>query len=394
MIPVTSPGRRALLGVLAPAVLAASSPAVQQQVCYTDEIPLAPTNWVRTFTLPKFDPDLGLLVGIRFTLSAEAQGTASVESLDGAPTTVNSAFMAELTLTRPDLSVIVVTTPVANFTDNLSSFDGVIDFAGTSGRMHQGILTADSDTANSPPPRSDLPIFTGPPGNPGTIDLPVFARGISTATGSGNLITQFQTSASSQVEVCYFFELDCNANGIPDSQDVDLGNSPDGNGDGIPDECQPSTSSVCEGDGAANGGLDCPCGNNGNPGEGCDNGTGSGGLLSASGTPSLANDSLVLTASQIPNTAPGYFFYSPVLANGGNGAPFGQGLRCLDFAVRVRKSDGGGTIPSGAMPPLSVVIGATPGSTSYFQYWYRNATGPCPAMSANTTNAVMVVWGL
>lgn len=387
-------GRRSLLLGGALALLAAELPALQQQICFSDDVPLQPTNWNSSVTVSKFDPDLGILVGIVFTLNGTAQGSAAVESLDGTPTTVNTAFQAELTLTRPDLTTIVVTTPLATFTDNLTAFDGIIDFGGTSGITHAGIITSDTDIVNSPPPPGDLALFTGPGGAPGTITLPLSARGISNASGSGNLITQFLTSATGELTVCYLYELDCNGNGIPDSEDILLGGMPDGNNDGIPDECQPRTTSICEGDGSANGGLDCPCGNNGNPGEGCDNGSGSGGLLTASGTPSVSNDTLSLTASQIPGNSPGFFFYSTTLSGSGAGQPFGNGLSCLSIGLRVKKVDGGGTIPFGAMPPLSTLLGISPGDTTYFQYLYRNPGGPCLGLGVNATNAIQVVWGL
>ncbi|NJN69523.1 MAG: hypothetical protein HC801_04020 [Nitrospira sp.] len=60
----------------------------------------------------------------------------------------------------------------------------------------------------------------------------------------------------------------------------------------------------------------------------------------------------------------------------------------------VLKQDGGGTIPMGGSPPLSVLLNIQPGVTNYFQYWYRNPFGPCPGLSANTTNGVCVTWGL
>src|SRR5262249_6597217 len=114
-------------------------------------------------------------------------------------------FQATLTLTRPDLSVIVVTVPLANFNDSLTAFDGTIDFGGTSGVTHPGINAMASNSATSPPPASDITLFTGPAGNPGTIVLPIRGWGTSFASGSGNVITQFMTAASANVQVCYTY---------------------------------------------------------------------------------------------------------------------------------------------------------------------------------------------
>jgi hypothetical protein len=128
---------------------------------------------------------------------------------------VNIQFSSTMTLTRPDNSVIVIVIPLANFSDPLSAFDGIIDFAGTSGVTHNGINATQSNSATSPPPLSDLILFTGLPGNPGTITLPVSAAGSSVASGPGNVISQFSQQAQASVEVCYTFQPNIPPSFIP-----------------------------------------------------------------------------------------------------------------------------------------------------------------------------------
>ncbi len=180
--------------------------AQTQQVCFTDSFPLTNTNWNGSVTIPKFDAGLGTLTQIDFMLTGNIQGSAAVESLDTSATVVQLQFQATLTLTRPDLSVIVVTVPLANFNDSLAAFDGTIDFAGPSGASHPGINASQSNSATSPPPASDIALFTGPAGNPGTIVLPLTGLGTSFASGSGNVITQFMTAAAADVQVCYTYQ--------------------------------------------------------------------------------------------------------------------------------------------------------------------------------------------
>ncbi len=388
--------RQAILG--ASVLVAGTSLALaggSNQVCATDTIQLQTTNWSASATVPKFDPALGVLQSVSFELRGDVLGSAAIESLDAQPSTVTTDYQAALTLTRPDNSLIVVSIPTQQFVDNLSAFDGVADFAGTSGVTHGNISTSKTEFVTSSS-ALDLALFTGTSGNPGSIVLPISAAGSSNASGSGNLITQFLTDAGASVTVCYSYMLDCNDNGVDDAVDVSQGNSNDNDGDGIPDECQPGTRSFCEGDGAQNGGIDCPCQNNGGPGEGCENGTGVGGLLTATGVPSLSNDTLVLTATQIPQTSPGFFFHgsSGGQAVAGGGVPFASGINCLTNPIPIRKVNFGGTIPQGNMPPLSVFVGVSPGDTTQFQYWYRNVGGPCLDGSANTTNGIEVTWGL
>jgi len=192
---------RTSFAALALAASAITASAQTQTVCFTDAVPLQPTNWTSTVSIPKFNPNLGTLQSISFQLTGNVQGTARAESLDAGPTIVNTSFSANITLTRPDLTPLVVTLPLANFSDSFTAYDGVLDFAGASGTTHAGINVTDTQSQVSPPPVSDLALFTGA----GNIILPVTANGASIATGAGNLITQFQTDAAAGVQVCYVY---------------------------------------------------------------------------------------------------------------------------------------------------------------------------------------------
>lgn len=220
----------AALATIDAQAIAGAGPVMSTQ-CFSASVPLQSTNWNGTMTFPKFDPALGQLVSIDFTLNGHIEGQVREESLDGSPSVISTNFQAQITLTRPDTSVIVVTIPIANFMDSLTAFDGTLDFGGSSGVTHSNITANASNGATSPPPLSDLVLFTGPAGMPGTISLPVMASGTSTASGSGNLITQFTTSASASCDVCYHYVNNppdftvCNGNlmasvGVPFSTQV------------------------------------------------------------------------------------------------------------------------------------------------------------------------------
>jgi hypothetical protein len=201
---ITRVFHRSLAGAALLVLPLTSASAQIQQVCYTDSLSLLGTDWNRSVTVPKFDPALGTLQSINFMLSGHIEGTARVENTSPvSPCSASLAFQAQITLTRPDLSVIVVTIPIANFNDTLAPFDGTIDFRGPSGMTHSNIIANAMNNATSPPPLSDLVLFTGPAGAPGTITLPVSAVGTSTATGCGNIIQQFMTDASASATVCY-----------------------------------------------------------------------------------------------------------------------------------------------------------------------------------------------
>ncbi len=182
--------------------LTAVGPAHAATISYSDSCPMVATNWSNTLDITLFDPSLGTLTGINFYLAGSAEGNVRFESLDAQPATVHCVSTAEVTLSRPDFTPIAVTLPIADTYDDVTAFDGVIDFGGTSGRTYLGLTAQDSETVDSPPPLSDLVLFTGP----GTISLPVRAVGSSHATGAGNLITQFQTWAAAELTVTYTYE--------------------------------------------------------------------------------------------------------------------------------------------------------------------------------------------
>jgi len=168
-------------------------------VSFSDTVPLAVTNWTSSVTIPLFNPALGTLNSVTFLLNGHVEGTVQFESRDAGPATVTSTLSAQVVLTRPDTSTIALTAPTFSTSDSVTAFDGVNDFGGTSGRTHTGLTADDSSTHVSPPPASDLALFTGI----GSIVLPVSAMGVSGATGAGNLLVSISTSASAEVTVTY-----------------------------------------------------------------------------------------------------------------------------------------------------------------------------------------------
>ena len=398
---MTRTDRRALALVPLALVLAAAGTRAQNPVCHTFTIPSATTNWTSALQVPRWDPADGVLLSIDFTLSATVSGTARCESLDARPSTVTTDFQSTLKLRRPDASELVVAIPSQQFVDPLGAFDGQVDFGGASGASHLNIVANDTQGSTSPRPTSDLALFTGPAGSPGTIQLTVRAEGTSSGSGPGNLILQFFQQAGATVSVCYVWAPDCNQNGVPDAQDLANGTSTDVDFDGLIDECDTPTIDYCIGDGPGNGGPACPCSNNAPSGPiatGCLNSTGAGGFLQAFGSASVSNDTLLLSAGQMPPSVPGYFFQGTNAVNGGSGAPLGGGISCIGGQVirlaKIVSAPQFGTVdlPFGGDPPISVQFMIHAGEVRYYQVYYRNFGGPCGA-AFNTTNAIRILWG-
>ncbi len=142
-------------------------------------------------------------------------------------------------------------------------------------------------------------------------------------------------------------------------------------------------------------GLSCPCGSD-DPSAGCPNATGSGALLSASGTASIAADDLVLTTTSLPANQFGIYFmgdaHGPAMA-------LGNGLRCASgslFRFPVQSTGAGEAqlgpgIASMSCTTLPSSGCITAGVSWTFQLWYRDGGSSCPATS-NTSNALTVLF--
>jgi len=153
--------------------------------------------------------------------------------------------------------------------------------------------------------------------------------------------------------------------------------------------------SFCPGDGT---GTACPCANNSPVGnnEGCLNSLGLGGKLVASGSASLANDTVVLTGTQMPNSS-ALYFQGTNQQGGGAGATFGDGLRCAGGSITRlgTKSNvaGASQYPAAGDPSVSVRgLVTVPGVRTY-QVWYRNAANFCTASTFNLSNGWEITWG-
>ena len=145
----------------------------------------------------------------------------------------------------------------------------------------------------------------------------------------------------------------------------------------------------------------CPCGNAPPLADtGCMNSFGQGGRLVGTGNAQVTADTVRLNASGLPTTATIIFFQGDTQVNGGSGAVFGDGLRCVDGPMTWRlgvRAALGGTVSLGHGIPGDPVIsirGGIPaaGGTMHYQGWYRNAAAYCTPDGFNLTNAIGVTW--
>ncbi len=154
----------------------------------------------------------------------------------------------------------------------------------------------------------------------------------------------------------------------------------------------------CLGDGIS--GIGCPCSNmSASSSEaGCRNSTGSDGKLAATGIPDVSNDTLVLRGSGMPPNSTCLYFQGSAKQASGQGAVFGDGLRCAGGTVtrlgtKVNGSTGSSSYPNGLDESVSDRGNISIlGGTRYYQCWYRNAATFCTTSTFNVSNGYQIDW--
>lgn len=179
-------------------------------VAYTEifdsVIPLTTTNWNGSLTFSKFNASLGTLTGIYVELAGHVEGVAKFESRDAGETEITTNLTATLKLSRPGSppgTTIVQVLPLASTSETVAAYDLVTDYGGPSGRTYND-LHSDLSTSVWLTSSGDLALFTGG----GNILLPIKATANSTASGSGALISEFDTKASAVGHVQYRYQYE------------------------------------------------------------------------------------------------------------------------------------------------------------------------------------------
>ncbi len=191
----------------------------------------------RNITVGKFDPALGPLKSVQISMTIQLAGAMGAEnqSLQSGTTNVSliysaGVFLYPSSMAPPTPAAIppAGTAPGVYRTDlpsgglalgstiaqvsvapSLASFDGVLDYAGTSGATFSigpagtGLTGSYSSTLFAP---VDLATFTGPAGAPGDLSYIFSSSGATNGTGTGGNMTFFYNGlVGSNIRVQYTF---------------------------------------------------------------------------------------------------------------------------------------------------------------------------------------------
>jgi hypothetical protein len=157
-----------------------------------------------TLDLTKFDGNLGQLLSIDVRLVGTLSGTAKAENLDSAPATLSFAAQAALTLARPDLSLIGVSTMHYDSSFNAQAWDLATNYGGSSG-ITVAVVPVVSSQHFVLSSVEDLQLFTSNGPGDSTLAARLTGQGSSTASGSGNTMGGFSTRTSGYAEVTYTY---------------------------------------------------------------------------------------------------------------------------------------------------------------------------------------------
>lgn len=187
-----------LLAIAAP--ITAAQAATLTTIKHESSVNVQKTNFNKFVNLPKFDPKLGELQKVFVQLGSEVKGSIRLENLDAQAADVTANLSAEVSLLKPDNSILLTTLPTASIAKSFAADDENLDYNGLSGATYNNL--SNSKTASTSL-LSDFDLFIGSD----TLTLPVTAVAKSSGTGAGNLAQIFNTLAGAKVEVVYEYYI-------------------------------------------------------------------------------------------------------------------------------------------------------------------------------------------
>ena len=188
-----------LITLMAGVVLSAGAHAAT--VTFTDSFDLATTNWTHLLGGSQFNAALGTLNSATFTFTDDIVQRIRGENTGATPDTLTPLAGAQFQFRKSLATLMTTTLSAAGATFNATAFDGVSDFAGTSGIDFGNILISATDTLTLTGGALASVIGTGTLGSAG-YDVRALGQG-AIQTGNGNLDSSISTQARYNLTVVY-----------------------------------------------------------------------------------------------------------------------------------------------------------------------------------------------
>ncbi len=228
-------GKSVVLAAAGAGMFAASVSAAT--VSYSADRPVSRTSWADTLVVPRFDGALGTLTKVTVSFSGQNFTRTSVESFASQANSVLSGAVVTLTLQTPGLGSLQIA-PRVEFFNQFTEYDGLNDYAGTSGIMNPTLEASANGARVLVPGVDDVSSFVGL----GDVTFSVNAAGSTILQGSaegGTFRFLRVTEAGAGVVVTYEYDepvqdepvlgalgdrvwLDYNSDGVQDANEPGL----------------------------------------------------------------------------------------------------------------------------------------------------------------------------
>jgi hypothetical protein len=168
-----------------------------------------PTGWTDTIQVAPFDAALGTLEGVEIYLLTDLHTTTQIENVGSGDTDFRMQVDEQTTIGRPGSAVApFVASATATSTGSLGSYDGAIDYAGSSGATVTASGTGSTASYDHGfiGDAADLAAFAA-----GPVTLALGNTDSSMFDGPGNVRVNLTSTSGAQVQVVYDY--------VPISQD-------------------------------------------------------------------------------------------------------------------------------------------------------------------------------
>ena len=165
-------------------------------------VPLAEEGWNGTFTLHKFDSNLGTLTGIEFDFVQNFEGVSQAENKNSTAQTINLQLQASLLLKDQYGTTLDSVSPQYSYSFNAAAYDHHKDFSGKSGVTYDTGVVPLKQTLQSSDPMY-LALYSSPGGEAFTFSAQ--ETDTSNSSGTGNVAVEFTTYSGGSALMTYTY---------------------------------------------------------------------------------------------------------------------------------------------------------------------------------------------